>query len=455
MDIAVMNPANGAVISTLQGVDRQQVHNAIARAKNAQAQWATRSAHERARILHAWYALIMQQKQHLARILTEEQGKPLAEAEGEIVYAASFIQWCAEEGKRLYGRVVPSPAAGVEITVSHEPVGVCGIITPWNFPAAMITRKVAAAFAAGCAVVVKPAHETPLTAIALQKLAHEAGLPEGVFEVVVGEASMIGEVFTSHPDVAKLSFTGSTAVGRLLMQQAAPSLKRLSLELGGNAPFIVFPSANLAGAVKGVMASKFRNAGQTCVCANRMLVHRSLREKIIPLLLEQIARLKTGNGMDEGVTIGPLITPKAVEKVTTLMQDALDKGAKKLCGGGVNGQFVEPALLVDVPVDAHMFREEIFGPVLAVYFFDDEQQAVQLANNTEYGLAAYFYSQDAGQIMRVKQALAYGMVGVNTGMVSTEVAPFGGVKQSGFGREGAAEGIMEYVNVKASHYHWG
>ena len=383
--------------------------------------------------------------------MTAEQGKPLAEARGEIAYAAAYVEWYAEEAKRAYGEVIPSPFKDRQIVVTKEPIGVCAAITPWNFPAAMITRKVAPALAAGCTMVLKPAEQTPLSALALAVLAERAGVPAGVFSVLTGDAATIGGVLTASTVVRKLTFTGSTPVGQLLMQQCAPTLKKLSLELGGNAPFIVFDDADIDAAVAGAMASKFRNAGQTCVCSNRFLVQAGVYEQFAHKLANAVAQLKIGNGMDEGVAQGPLIDQDALSKVEQLVGSAIAAGARALCGGNrhaLGGTWYQPTVLTEVQADMAVLREEIFGPVAPLLRFETEAEAVRLANDTEFGLAAYFYSQSHARVWRVSRQLAYGMVGVNTGAISTEVAPFGGVKQSGFGREGSKYGIEEYVVTK-------
>jgi succinate-semialdehyde dehydrogenase/glutarate-semialdehyde dehydrogenase len=393
----------------------------------------------------------MENQEDLAQLMTAEQGKPLAEARGEIAYAASFIEWFAEEARRVYGEVIPSPLADRRLIVIKQPVGVCAAITPWNFPAAMITRKAAPALAAGCTMVVKPAEQTPLSALALAWLGQQAGIPPGVLNIVTGEPVAIGGELTSNPKVLKLSFTGSTEVGRLLMAQCAPTIKKMSLELGGNAPFIVFEDADLDAAVAGAMVSKYRNAGQTCVCANRFLVQESVKDAFAEKLAAAVAALKVGDGMEEGVTQGPLIDPPALAKVEELLADAVGKGARVICGGKRHARgatFFEPTVVVGVTAAMRMAREEIFGPVAPIYSFKDEADAVRMANDTEFGLAAYFYSRDIARVWRVAEALDYGMVGINSGLISNEVAPFGGVKQSGLGREGSRHGIEEYLEIK-------
>ncbi|MBW8893046.1 MAG: NAD-dependent succinate-semialdehyde dehydrogenase, partial [Burkholderiales bacterium] len=424
---------------------------AVGAASRALGPWRDRTAEDRARLLRRWHDLVMSHQDELAHLMTLEQGKPLAEARGEIAYAASYIEWFAEEGRRLNGEVIPSPWPDRQLLVVKEPVGVCAAITPWNFPAAMITRKVAPALAAGCTIIVKPASQTPLTALALARLAEQAGLPRGVLNVLTGSATVLGGELTRNPTVRKLSFTGSTEIGRLLAAQCAPTLKKLSLELGGNAPFIVFDDADLDAAVQGVIASKYRNAGQTCVCTNRILVQAGVYDVFAIKLAAAVAALQVGNGLDEGVTQGPLIDQAALEKVEELVADAVAQGARVLTGGrrdALGGTFYQPTLLADVPTTALLAREEIFGPVGPLFRFDTEDDAVRMANDTEFGLAAYFYSRDLARAWRVSRQLACGMVGINSGVLSTAVAPFGGVKQSGYGREGSSHGIDEYVQLK-------
>ncbi|MDP2132778.1 MAG: NAD-dependent succinate-semialdehyde dehydrogenase, partial [Sulfuritalea sp.] len=398
-----------------------------------------------------WFELMMENQEDLARLMTLEQGKPLAEARGEIAYAASFIEWFAEEARRVYGEVIPSPLPDRRLIVLKQPVGVCAAITPWNFPAAMITRKVAPALAAGCTMVVKPAEQTPLSALALAWLGQQAGIPPGVLNIVTGDPVPIGAELTSNPKVLKLSFTGSTEIGRLLMAQCAPTIKKMSLELGGNAPFIVFDDADLDAAVAGAMASKYRNAGQTCVCTNRFLVQEGVRDAFAQKLAAAVAGLKVGSGLEEGVTQGPLIDGAGLAKVEELLADAVAQGAKVLCGVNRHargGTFFEPTVLTGATPAMRLAREEIFGPVAPIFSFKDEAEAVRLANDTEFGLAAYFYSRDIARAWRVGEALDYGMVGINSGLISNEVAPFGGVKQSGLGREGSRHGIEEYLEIK-------
>lgn len=447
----VHNPANGALLAEVPDCGAGETRQAIAAADAALPAWRAKSAAERGRILRRWAELLLKHQDDLALLMTSEQGKPLAEARGEIAYAASFFEWFAEEGKRAYGDVIPSPQADRRLLVIRQPVGVCAAITPWNFPAAMITRKLGPAMAAGCTMVFKPAEQTPLTALALAELGELAGVPAGVFNVVTGNPVAIGGELTASPVVRKLSFTGSTEVGRLLMQQCAPTLKKLSLELGGNAPFIVFDDADLDAAVEGAMVSKYRNAGQTCVCANRFLVQAGVYDAFARKLAAKVASLKVGNGLEEGVTQGPLIDEAAVCKVEELVADAVALGASVVGGGGrheLGGTFYKPTVLTGVLPQMRVAREEIFGPVAPLFRFEDEAEAVQMANDTEFGLAAYFYARDIGRVWRVSEALEYGMVGVNTGLVSTEVAPFGGVKQSGLGREGSRYGLDEYMEMK-------
>jgi len=450
--IEVVNPATGEVIGSVPNLGAADARRAIEAADCALPDWRKRTAAERGAILRRWFDLMMQHQEELAVLMTVEQGKPLAESRAEIAYAGSFFEWFGEEGKRAYGEVIPSPWPDKRITVLRQPVGVCAAITPWNFPAAMIARKAAAALAAGCTIVIKPSELTPLSALALAVLAQRAGVPDGVVSVVTGEAKAIGDEFCANPLVKKLSFTGSTAVGKLLMQQCAGTVKRLSLELGGNAPFIVFDDADIDAAVAGAIASKFRNAGQTCVCANRFLVQAGIYEDFVARLAAAAAQLKVGNGLDEGVQIGPLIDRRAMEKVQRHVDDAVAKGARVLLGGGVGatgeGNFFAPVVLADVAPDCLPMREETFGPVAPVLRFDSEEEAIRIANDTPAGLVAYFYTRDAARIWRVGEALAFGMVGINEGIVSTAVAPFGGIKESGFGREGSRHGLDDYLEIK-------
>ncbi|SDD57077.1 MULTISPECIES: NADP-dependent succinate-semialdehyde dehydrogenase [Kordiimonas] len=448
----VKNPATGDVIATLPNMGADETRTAIEAAEAAFADWRGRVAAERSRVLKKWYQLIMDAQEDLAQILTAEMGKSLAEARGEIAYGASFIEWFAEEGKRLYGDVIPQHQADKRIIVLKQPIGVVAAITPWNFPNAMITRKVAPALAVGCPVVVKPAAETPLSALALAELAERAGLPKGLLNIVVGKKSRdIGGEMCANETVRKLTFTGSTEVGRVLMRQCADDIKKVSLELGGNAPFIVFDDADIDAAVEGAMASKYRNSGQTCVCANRLYVQAGVYDEFVEKLSVKVAAMKVGNGTEEGVAQGPLINEAAIEKVEEHITDALDKGAALVAGGKrheLGGSFFEPTILRDVTREMKVAREETFGPVAPVFKFEDEADVVAQANDTEFGLASYFYARDLSRVWRVAEALEYGMVGINTGILSTEVAPFGGVKQSGLGREGSRYGIEDYVEVK-------
>lgn len=448
---AVTDPATGAELACVPDCGAAETTQAIEAANAAWTQWKAETGHARARILRRWFDLIVQHTEDLAQLITAECGKPLTEARGEVAYGASFVEWFAEEAKRAYGDTVPSPAADKRILVIKQPVGVCAAITPWNFPLAMITRKVAPALAAGCTVVVKPAEQTPLTALALGELATEAGFPAGVFNVLTGDPVAIGGTLTASPVVRKLSFTGSTEVGRLLMAQSAPTLKKLSLELGGNAPFIVFDDADLDAAVEGAIAAKYRNAGQTCVCANRFLVQDGIYDRFAEKLAARVASLKVGIGREAGVQQGPLIDAAALEKVEALVADAVAHGAMVLTGGKaaeLGGTFYSPTVLTNVTPAMRVAKEEIFGPVSPLFRFGSEDEAVTMANDTEYGLASYFYSRDVGRVLRVGEALEYGMVGINTGMISNEVGPFGGVKQSGLGREGSRYGMEEYLEIK-------
>lgn len=451
---SVIDPGTGQTIAEVCTMGTAQTLLAIDAAEVAFTQWRKETARARSTILRRWFELIQEHRDDLATLITAEGGKPYSEALGEVAYAASFVEWFAEEARRINGEIVPSNSADKRLLVTREPVGVCAAITPWNFPAAMITRKVAPALAVGCTAVVKPAEQTPLTALALAVLAARAGIPAGVFNVVVGDAAAaptIGAALTSDARVRKLSFTGSTQVGRLLMAQSAPTLKRLSMELGGNAPFIVFEDADLDAAVEGALASKYRNSGQTCVCANRFLVHSKVMDVFAEKLAAKVTALPVGYGFDQGVQIGPLIDAAGLTKVETLVADATGKGASIVCGGqpdGRGGLYFQPTVIKGVREDMRMMREEIFGPVAPLFAFDTEAEAVRMANATEFGLAAYFYTQDPARIFRVSEALEYGMVGVNTGLMSSEVAPFGGIKQSGFGREGSIHGVDEYLSYK-------
>lgn len=449
--LEVINPADGNILAEVPNCGAVETHRAIAAANAAWPAWQALTAKQRARILQAWFRLIVDNADDLAQLITAECGKPLSEARGETIYGASFVEWFAEEGKRTYGESIPSPVRGQRLLVVKQAIGVCAAITPWNFPLAMITRKVAPALAAGCAVVVKPAESTPLTALALAVLAEQAGLPAGVLNVLTGRPAEIGDVLCASPIVRKLSFTGSTAVGRRLMAQCAPTIKKLSLELGGNAPFIVFDDANLETAVDGAIAAKYRNTGQTCVCANRFLVQSGIYDAFAARFAEKTRALKVGPGDEAGVVQGPLINATGLAKVEAHVADAIDKGARVLCGGGRHergGNFFQPTVLADVTPAMRIAREETFGPVAPLFRFTTEAEAIAMANDTEFGLAAYFYSRDMGRCWRVGEALEYGMVGINTGLISNEVAPFGGIKQSGIGREGSKYGIEEYLETK-------
>lgn len=449
--VDVVDPATGTLLGTVPNMATQEAIMAVDAAQKALPKWRALTAHQRGALLQNWFRLITENKRKLAELMTFEQGKPVAEAEGEITYAASFIEWFAEQGKRTNGEIIPSPSADKRLMVIKQGIGVCAAITPWNFPAAMITRKAAPALAAGCTMVIKPANETPYTALALAELAAQAGIPAGVINIVTGDAIKIGEVFTSDNRVRKLSFTGSTGVGRLLMRQCSDSVKKVSLELGGNAPFIVFNDADIDKAVKGAMGAKFRNAGQTCVCANRFYIHKDVYQQFSERFVAAVKKLKVGNGFEEGVTIGPLINRKAVEKSQSLLADTLKRGATLLCGGDndkAGENFFQPTVVGNVPADSNILEEEIFGPVAPLVIFENEDEVVHLANNTIYGLAAYFYSENPQRIWRVAENLEYGMVGINTGLISNEVAPFGGIKQSGLGREGSEHGIEDYMEMK-------
>jgi succinate-semialdehyde dehydrogenase/glutarate-semialdehyde dehydrogenase len=449
--IAVTNPANGETVASVPHMGAAETKRAIDAANAAWPAWRKLPAKERAAILRRWSDLMLENADDLALLMTLEQGKPLAEAKGEVAYAASYFEWFGEEAKRVAGETLASPWPDKRIVVTKEPIGVCAAITPWNFPAAMITRKVAPALAAGCPIVLKPAELTPLSALALAVLAERAGVPQGVFSVVIGDSKAIGGEMTGNPLVRKLSFTGSTAVGRLLMEQCAPTVKKISLELGGNAPFIVFDDADLDAAVEGAIASKFRNAGQTCVCANRLYVQDGVYDEFARKLAVAVGKLKVGDGREEGVTQGPLIEEKAVRKIEQHIEDAQAKGAKLLLGGkrhALGHSFFEPTVLTDVTSDMLVAREETFGPLAPLFRFKTEDEVIAMANDTEFGLASYFYARDIGRVWRVAEAIESGMVGVNTGIISTEVAPFGGVKQSGLGREGSTYGMDDYLVVK-------
>jgi len=449
--LAVTNPASGELIGSVPAMGAAETERAIAAAEVAQHAWRQQPGKARAAVLRRWFELVMANQEDLALLMTLEQGKSLTESRGEIAYAASFIDWFADEAKRSYGDVLPSPQNDKRIVVLKEPIGVTAAITPWNFPAAMITRKVAPALAAGCAMVLKPASQTPLSALALAVLAERAGVPAGLFSVLTGSASVIGAVMTASPVVRKLSFTGSTEVGRKLMAQSADTIKKLSLELGGNAPFIVFEDADLDAAVEGAMASKFRNSGQTCVCANRLYVHSSVYDVFAEKLVRAVESLRVGHGVEAGVSQGPLIDMKAVEKVEQHVADALAKGGRLLTGGkrhALGGSFFEPTVLADATPDMLFAKEETFGPLAPLFRFDSVDEVIAQANDTEFGLAAYFYSKDMARVWRVAEQLESGMVGINTGMISNEVGPFGGIKQSGLGREGSRYGIEEYQEIK-------
>ncbi|GGP59225.1 NAD-dependent succinate-semialdehyde dehydrogenase [Shewanella algicola] len=449
--VAIANPATQELIGHVPVMGTAETKTAITAANKALPTWRALSAKERSQKLRRWFELINQHADDLALMMTTEQGKPLAEAKGEVTYAASFIEWFAEEAKRIYGDTIPGHQADKRLTVIKQPVGVTAAITPWNFPAAMITRKAAPALAAGCTMVVKPAPQTPFTALALAELAHRAGIPAGVFSVITGDAIAIGNTLCESPIVRKLSFTGSTAVGIKLMEQCAPTLKKLSLELGGNAPFIVFDDADIDAAVEGAMIAKYRNAGQTCVCANRIYVQAGVYEQFTQKFAAAVAKLNVGNGADDGVNIGPLINQAAVAKVQSHLADAVAKGASVVAGGkahSLGGLFFEPTILRDVDKSMLVAKEETFGPLAPLFKFDTVDDVIKQANDTEFGLAAYFYGRDISLVYKVAEALEYGMVGVNTGLISTEVAPFGGIKSSGLGREGSKFGIEEYLEMK-------
>ena len=449
--VAVNNPATGAIIGSVPRMGAGETRRAIEAANRAWGPWRAKTAKERAAILRKWFELMIANTEDLAVLMTTEQGKPLAEAKGEVAYAASFIEWFAEEGKRIYGDVIPQQQGDKRIVVIKQPIGVVAAITPWNFPAAMITRKSGPALAAGCTFVCKPATQTPYSALAMAELAERAGVPKGVFNIVTGSATEIGGEMTSNPIVRKVTFTGSTEIGKKLMVQSASTVKRMGLELGGNAPFIVFDDADIDAAVEGAVISKYRNTGQTCVCANRMLVQEGVYDKFLDKLVGAVKQLKVGNGLEAGVTQGPLIDMKAVEKVEEHIADATKKGAKIMTGGkrhALGGTFFEPTVLANVDPQMAVAREETFGPLAPVFRFKDEKDAIRLANDTEFGLAAYFYSRDIGRIWRVAEGVEYGIVGINTGIISTEVAPFGGMKESGLGREGSKYGIDDFVEIK-------
>ncbi|WP_434774273.1 NADP-dependent succinate-semialdehyde dehydrogenase [Pseudomonas oryzihabitans] len=449
--VSVDNPATGETLGTIPKLGRAETKRAIDAANRALPAWRALTAKERSAKLRRWYELMIENQDDLGRLMTLEQGKPLAEAKGEIAYAASFIEWFAEEAKRIYGDTIPGHQADKRILVIKQPIGVTAAITPWNFPTAMITRKAGPALAAGCTMVIKPASQTPYSALALVELAERAGIPKGVLSVVTGSAAEIGAELTESPIVRKISFTGSTEIGAKLMEQSAPTIKKLSLELGGNAPFIVFDDADLDKAVEGAIASKYRNAGQTCVCVNRLYIQDGVYDVFAEKFKAAVAKLKVGNGLEEGVTIGPLIDAKAAAKVKEHIDDAVSQGAKVIAGGKAHangGSYFEPTILADVPRSAKVSKEETFGPLAPLFRFKDEAEVIELANDTEFGLASYFYARDLSRVFRVAEALEYGMVGINTGLISNEVAPFGGVKASGLGREGSKYGIEDYLEIK-------
>ena len=449
--IDVRDPATGNTLGTIPKMGTAETRRAIEAANKALPAWRAKTAKERAAILRKWFNLMMENQEDLAVMMTMEQGKPIAESRGEIAYAASFIEWFAEEGKRIYGETVPQHMADRRIIVLKEPIGVVGAITPWNFPSAMITRKAGPALAAGCTVVCKPATETPYSAFALAELAERAGVPKGVLNILTGKSSEIGTEITANPIVRKITFTGSTEIGKMLMEQSAATVKKVTMELGGNAPFMVFDDANLDAAVEGAMLSKFRNMGQTCVCANRIYVQSEVYDAFADKFAAEVAKLKVGNGLEDGVTQGPLINSGGIDKVEEHIADALSKGARVMTGGErheLGGTYFQPTVLADVNPQMMVARDETFGPLAPLFRFDTEAEAIQLANDTEFGLASYFYSRDIGRIWRVSEGLEYGIVGVNTGIISTEVAPFGGVKESGIGREGSHMGIEEYLEAK-------
>ncbi|MBP1124521.1 MULTISPECIES: NADP-dependent succinate-semialdehyde dehydrogenase [Pseudomonas] len=449
--LAVNNPATGETLGHVPKMGAAETRRAIEAAEQALPAWRARTAKDRATVLRRWFDLIIANQDDLACLMTLEQGKPLAEAKGEIAYAASFIEWFAEEGKRVYGDIIPGHQPDKRLLVIKQPIGVTAAITPWNFPCAMITRKAGPALAAGCTMVIKPASQTPFSALALAELASRAGIPDGVLSVVTGSAAHIGAELTSNPIVRKLSFTGSTEIGRQLMAECAQDIKKVSLELGGNSPFIVFEDADLDAAVEGALSSKYRNAGQTCVCANRLYIHDSVYDAFAEKLQAAVAKLRLGNGLDEGITTGPLIDEKAVQKVQEHIADAILKGARVIQGGKphtLGGNFFEPTIMVDVPKTALVAREETFGPLAPLFRFTSEADVVAQANDTEFGLAAYFFARDLSRVLRVAEALEYGIIGINTGIISTETAPFGGMKASGLGREGSKYGIDDYLEIK-------
>lgn len=447
----VRNPSTGAIIGSVANLGVAETEDAIAEAKKAFKSWRALIPKERAKYLMRWHDLILKNKEELAQIMTAEQGKPLAEAMGEVMYGASFIEWFAEEGKRAYGDVIPPTMADKRFIVIKQPIGIVGAISPWNFPNAMITRKAAPALAAGCPIIIRPSEETPFSALALAALAEQAEIPKGVLQVITGDAKPIGEVLTTHTDVKKISFTGSTEVGKILMKQSASTLKKLSLELGGNAPFIVFDDADIDVAVKGLIACKFRNAGQTCVCANRIYLHEKIYDAFLEKFIAATKEIKVGDGFENGVNVGPLINEKAILKIENLLKNATDNGAEIKLGGkrhAKGGNFFEPTIVTGISKGMDLCCDEIFGPVAAIYKFADDEELIEMANDTQYGLAAYFYAENIKRIFHVAESLEFGIVGINTGVISTEAAPFGGIKQSGFGREGSRYGLDEYLQIK-------
>jgi len=448
--IAVTNPATGEVLGYAPITSEQSILERIERASIAQKKWAEQPAKVRSNLLQQWHQLLLENKEDLGRLMTLEQGKPFAEAQGEVLYGASFIEWFAEEAKRTYGETIPAPSRDKRLVTIKQPIGVASAITPWNFPIAMITRKAAPALAAGCSFVVKPSEQTPLCAFAVVELAYQAGIPRDVLQVVLGsDPKAVGAIFTSHPLIRKLSFTGSTQVGSILLQQSAHDIKRTSMELGGNAPFIVFDDADIDAAVAGAMASKFRNAGQTCVCANRFYIHSKVYDEFVSKFDAEVQKLKVGNGLEQGVNIGPVISDSAKHNIQALIDGAIEQGAKPVSPmKRLDGLFIQPVVLKDVTHDMQIVSQEIFGPVAPVIAFDNDEHLIEMANDTIYGLASYFYSQNIHRVWKIAEALQYGMVGINEGIISTEAAPFGGIKQSGIGREGAKQGIDEYMDVK-------
>lgn len=450
-NITITNPADQSVLGTVPSLTVAQVNHTIEQANAAQADWSALTAKARAKILQRWFTLIEENVDDLGTIMTLEQGKPLEEAKGEIRYAASFVEWFAEEGKRVYGETIPQTVNTNRLSTIKQPIGVCSAITPWNFPAAMITRKAAPALAAGCSIIIKPASETPFTALALAELAEQAGIPAGIFNVITGDARTLGLPLTQHPLISKFSFTGSTQVGRTLSEQCASTIKKTSLELGGNAPFIVFDDADIDKAVASAVQAKFRNGGQTCVCVNRFYIHDAVYDEFLEKFASQVGKLRVGNGLEQNTNIGPMITRRAIDGMQELLNDALAKGARQLVLGNEieeQGNYINPKILVDVNDSMNIVHEEIFGPIATLIRFQDEDEVLAQANNTIFGLAAYFFSRDIGRVYRVAEKLESGMIGINTGMISNEVAPFGGVKQSGLGKEGSRYGIEDYLTVK-------